>query len=125
MKCPKCGTYNTEADQYCSACNQPLLPDSSLPEPIQPASAETTKKVSKISLSAIASPVLGIIGIVTFKMSFGILGWIGMVFGIFALYKIEESHGRLRGEAFAIIGIIISTIVAIFSWSTYNPLSII
>jgi len=118
MKCPKCGTANTEEDQYCLACNQSLVSASSLPEPTSPISADTTKEDVKTSRLAIAAVVLGILGIVMYEIPYGIIGGIGMSFGIFALTKIDQSQGRLRGKGLAITGIIISVISAIISGST-------
>lgn len=118
MKCPKCGTTNTEGDQYCSACNQPLLSAPPLPEPIKPNKIEMPREDIKTSKLAITSLVLGILGIVAYKtIPYGIIGWVGIVFGIFALNKIEKSQGCLRGKGLAIAGIIISCIAAVLSYT--------
>jgi len=72
------------------------------PPPISaPAAKPTTGKTSAL---AIASLVLGIIGIFTC----GLGSIVGLVLGIIALVKISKSNGELRGKGQALAGVIVS-----------------
>ncbi len=59
----------------------------------------------KTSRLAVASMVLGILGFC------GITGLIGFILGIVALIKINSSNGRLRGQGFAIAGLILPVVM--------------
>jgi prepilin-type processing-associated H-X9-DG protein len=78
-----------------------LLAPASAPPPIPVASPPAVAKVSGL---AIASLVLGILGLVTF----GLTGIVGIVLGIIALVKVGHSQGRLKGSGLAIAGICVS-----------------
>src|ERR1700677_4784052 len=61
---------------------------------------------SKISGMAIASPVLGILGLCG-----GITAVFGLILGIIAIVKINNSRGALAGFGVALAGIIVSAIL--------------
>ena len=61
---------------------------------------------SKMSVMAVISLVLGILGI----FSCGVTALVGLVLGIVALLQIKNSDGRLTGRGIAIAGIITSAI---------------
>jgi hypothetical protein len=70
-----------------------------------PLSAETVGP-AKTSGLAIASLVLGILGIVTC----GVMALIGLILGIVALVKVKNSRGALKGNGIALAGVIVSGI---------------
>ena len=76
--------------------------------PNLPAAALTPAKTSGM---AIASLVLGILGIA----SCGLAAIIGLVLGIVALAQINKSQGQLAGKGLAIAGIIVSSLLLAFS----------
>jgi type II secretory pathway pseudopilin PulG len=63
---------------------------------------------SKMSGLAIASLVLGILGICG-----GLTAILGLILGIFALAKIRDSRGTLAGQGIALAGIIVSAVALI------------
>jgi hypothetical protein len=63
---------------------------------------------SKWSTLAVLSPVLGFMGL----FSFGVAAVLGLVAGIAAIIRISRSQGRLTGRGAAIIGIVISSVIA-------------
>jgi prepilin-type processing-associated H-X9-DG protein len=82
--------------EFAEALSQPpVFPN--LP-PVAPAPAKT-------SGLAIASLILGLLGIAC-----GFTAIVGLVLGIVALVQINKSQGRLRGQGLAIAGVIISGI---------------
>jgi type II secretory pathway pseudopilin PulG len=97
--CPNCGTRIPEGAKFCPNCQQSLMqiqrPEALQTPPPIPAS------MSKTSGMAIASLILGILGLLFF-----LLGIAGLILGIIALNKIRQSAGALRGSGLAIGGII-------------------
>ncbi len=71
------------------------------PPPVNPSSAPFLDQPQKTSGLAIASLVLGILGL----FCFGLTAVVGLVLGIVALVKINKSQGRLAGKGIAIAGI--------------------
>lgn len=65
---------------------------------------------AKTSGMAIASLVLGLIGIFC-----GVTAIVGLVLGIVGLAKINKSQGQLTGKGLAIAGIIVSSLMLVFS----------
>lgn len=100
MYCPRCGKENPDNAQACSHCNS-LLP--SLSAMMPPAIART-------SSLAIASFVLGILSFCTFYIT----AIPAIILGIVALVKIAHSNGRLKGNGFAIPGIVVPIVAGIF-----------
>lgn len=85
-----------------SAGVRPMIPPAG-PPPLSPATAKT-------SGMAIASLVLGILGIV----SCGLTPLIGLILGIVAIGKVRNSKGTLVGEGIAIAGTIVSALFLVF-----------
>jgi hypothetical protein len=77
-------------------------PDAPPPLPVTPAEAKT-------SGMAIASLILGILGIC------GITALVGLILGIISLGKINRSSGRLSGQGLAIAGICVSGLMLLLS----------
>lgn len=69
-----------------------------------PALAPAPAGSGQTSGMAIASLVLGVLGV----LSCGVTALVGVVLGIMALVKINRSRGALRGEGLAIAGIVVS-----------------
>jgi hypothetical protein len=99
MYCPKCGTENPDDAQLCHSCS-PIL--TSTPAQVQ---ALGVKK----SGMAIASFVLGILGFCTFFIT----SIPAIILGIVALLKIGKSAGKLKGNGFAIAGIVLAFTIPI------------
>jgi prepilin-type processing-associated H-X9-DG protein len=74
--------------------------------PVQPPIATT---VSKNSGMAVASLVLGILGVFTC----GITALFGLILGIIAMVKVSNSRGALRGGGVALAGVIVSGVFLI------------
>jgi len=87
-----------------SAGTRPMSPPAS-PPPLSPADVKT-------SGMAIASLVLGILGII----SCGITPLIGLILGILAVRNVRNSKGALVGEGIAIAGTIISALFLVFGF---------
>lgn len=100
MYCPKCGMENTEDAQICRSCSS-TLPD--IRQEVGGATAQT-------SGLAIASLVLGLLSFCTFFIT----GIVAIVLGIISLVKISKSGGQLTGNGFAIAGIVVPTVSAVF-----------
>ena len=90
MRCPRCGAENPEGARSCASCGAPYPP---APPP-------------RTSGLAIASLVLGLLGMVTF----GVTSLVGIVLGIVSLIQIQRRPDRLTGTGFAIGGLAISAL---------------
>lgn len=74
------------------------MADDPMPPPVPNAAP------SKMSGLAVASLVLGILGLFTC----GFTAFFGLAFGIIALVKVKGSQGKLKGDGLALSGIIVS-----------------
>ncbi len=100
MYCPRCGKENPDNAQVCSNCSS-LLPNVLTVPP---------SEVPKTSGLAIASFVFGILSFCTFFIT----ALPAVVLGIVALVKIANSGGRLKGNGFAIAGIVVPVVAGVF-----------
>jgi len=100
MYCPRCGKENPDNAQVCVNCNS-LLPAMFA---VAPAS------VAKTSGLAIASFILGIVSFCTFFLT----AIPAIILGIVGLVKIANSGGRLKGNGFAIAGIVVPVVAGVF-----------
>jgi len=100
MYCPKCGTENPEEAQVCGSCSSALP---IIHQEVRDTDAQT-------SGLAIASLILGILSFCTFFTT----GIVAIVLGIISLVKINKSGGRLKGTGFAIAGIAVPAVSAVF-----------
>lgn len=100
MYCPKCGTENPEDAQVCGSCSSTLP---GIQQEIRNTGAQT-------SGLAIASLVLGLLSFCTFFTT----GIVAIVLGIISLVKMNKSGGRLKGTGFAIAGIAVPAVSAVF-----------
>jgi len=96
---------NENFDIVCSNCGAPLE-DSNR---VNPAYAAANFKPVKTNGFAIASMVLGILGVVLTCCCtiFGVLGILAVIFGFIAKKDIRESFGEQKGDGMAVAGIIL------------------
>jgi len=99
LYCPKCGKENPDDAQLCHSCSSVLTSTST----IAPASD------AKTSGLAIASFVLGMLGFCTFFIT----AIPAIILGTIALLKIGKSAGKLKGNGFAIAGIVLAFTIPI------------
>lgn len=107
MRCPRCGREATEGAAFCGGCGADLREshaqqraDRDLEQPAPPEPPRT-------SGLAIASLILGILGLICFPVVFSV---IGLILGIMALSAIARSGNRLQGQGMAVAGTILSGI---------------
>ena len=100
MYCPKCGKENSDNAQLCHSCSSVLTGT--------PAQAPALGV--KTSGLAIASFVLGMLGFCTFFIT----AIPAVILGIIGLVKIGKSGGKLKGNGFAIAGIVVPTVSGLF-----------
>ena len=94
MYCVQCGKENPDNAQFCGSCREALAPPG------------VTAGQAKTSGMAIASLVLGILGLVC-----GLPAIPGLILGIVALSQVSQSRGQLAGKGLAIAGICVSAAV--------------
>jgi prepilin-type processing-associated H-X9-DG protein len=95
MYCSKCGKENLENANLCQSCGQPILAPPQIPN----GKPETSKL-------AIWSLVLSIVGLFTCMIT----TIPALICGICGLVTISKSRGQLKGNGFAIAGIIIPAV---------------
>lgn len=96
MFCPKCGVENQEDAKLCRSCSWVLTsvgPTAPAPD-------------AKTSALAVTSLVLGILSFCTFFIT----APLAIILGIIGLFKIEKSHGKLKGRGIAIAGMALPVI---------------
>lgn len=101
MYCPKCGLDNREDEKLCISCGTalPVIPD--LPP-----------EIFKTSKLAVWSFVLSLFGLFTFMVT----ALPAIICGIVSLVKISKSNGRLKGKGYAITGIVLPFVYAVFAF---------
>lgn len=113
MFCIHCGTKNPDDAKHCFSCGRemvvPVADSGGATSPTAVPSQQPGAVASRTSGLAIASLVLGILGL----RSAGILALPGLIFGIIGLVQIQRSQGRLRGKGLAIAGIAVSCCVMV------------
>jgi ribosomal protein S27AE len=107
--CPKCGMQNDDNSVVCTQCgflfSNEAAPEFSKPV-VQQAPVYNQNAVPKNNGFAIASLVLGIVGVVA--CCYGLVPQVlAVIFGFIAKKKIKESNGAEQGENFAKIGTIL------------------
>lgn len=101
MKCPNCQNEIQEGSKFCPQCGRAVI------------SIEQVKRRKESGL-AVASMILGIVGILTFCMLIGmVFGVIALILGIISLIKINKQKEELSGKGFAITGIITGGMVTL------------
>ncbi|MBN1902779.1 DUF4190 domain-containing protein [Candidatus Sumerlaeota bacterium] len=101
MFCPRCGTHNDDNAWKCVNCQGELhVQDQGAPSPFQSQAAET-------SMKAVLSIIFGFLGLCCCNLA---LGPIAIILGILSRKEIRENPERWKGEALAIIGIVLGSI---------------
>ena len=103
MRCPRCGAENPEGARSCASCGAELVASA---ERSIGGAAYPPAPPPRTSGLAIASLVLGLLGILTF----GVTSLVGIVLGIVSLIQIQRRPDRLTGTGFAIGGLAISAL---------------
>lgn len=114
MFCSKCGNQVDQGNSYCQKCgavvSQPLTAQP------QSATAPLTSNMSvtavKTSGMAIASLVLGIVGLFFFPFIPSILA---IIFGVISIGQINRSNGVLKGKGMAVAGLVMGIIAVVLS----------
>ena len=96
MNCPKCNAGNADNAKFCSSCGAPLTADASVP---------------KNNGFAIASVVLGAVGILLSWFTLAIPSILAVIFGHIARSQIKASGGRLAGAGMALGGLIMGYVI--------------
>jgi hypothetical protein len=99
MFCQNCGQEVADSAETCDSCGKPLEASAGL--------APRSRVPPPTSGLAIASLVLGLLGILTL----GLTAILGLIFGIVSLVKIGKSRGRLGGQGLAIAGTCVSGVM--------------
>jgi hypothetical protein len=117
--CPNCHTENADEFRFCQSCGAELSPAAPPPSPAAPPllapppsiteSMSAPLEPPRTSGMAIASLVLGILGLFTC----GVSAVFGVVFGIVGLLQAKNSQGRLQGSGLAIAGLVISAFLIV------------
>jgi hypothetical protein len=131
MFCAKCGTQVEEGSKFCQKCGTPVVQAAAQPQMVsappvnfQPAAA------IKNSGMAVASLVLGIVGMVFIPFIPSILA---IIFGALGIGQVNKSNGLLKGKGMATAGIILGIIAVVwmiimvawvgFSWNWISEFS--
>lgn len=102
MRCPRCGADNPQGARSCASCGAELA----APAQVWRGGAPYPPAPPRTSGLAIASLVLGLLGMLTF----GVTSLVGMVLGIISLIQIQRRPDRLTGTGFAIGGLAVSAL---------------
>lgn len=106
MYCPKCGTQSSESDVYCRKCGQPL--NRSTPSSTTIATQTPAPPVAIVAQGAIAKRTSGL---AVASLVLGILGiWIlAVIFGGIAISQTGKDP-NLSGRGMAIAGLILGMV---------------
>ncbi len=96
MNCPKCNASNIDSAKFCSSCGAPLTADAAMP---------------RNNGFAIASVVLGALGILLSWFVLAIPSILAVIFGHIARSQIKASAGRQAGAGMALGGLIMGYVI--------------
>lgn len=104
MYCVKCGQENAAESTVCSRCGEALMTPGTVPpaSPAAGAAASVPAGATRTDGKAVASLVLGLLGLVTC-----IAGIPAIILGHIARSNIEKSKGQLKGDGMALAGLIL------------------
>jgi hypothetical protein len=117
MFCPKCGAQTVQGNSYCQKCGAALAQPAAAPQPqaytAPPVSGQVMSAV-KTSGMAIASLIMGILG----------MSLLAIIFGAVGLGQIKRSNGAVKGKGLAVAGIILGIVsfiatIIIFGFSLF------
>ncbi len=111
MYCPSCGTQNADDSKFCQNCGRALTGTTETPQTTPPpvTSSQTQPVTAEVRTSglAVASLVLGIIGLLI-----NLLGVLAIIFGAISLGQINREP-ELKGKGMAIAGLVLGIIVVV------------
>jgi hypothetical protein len=113
MFCAKCGTQLEEGVKFCPKCGAPVAPPaevapSGATPPATTAPAATPQAVTRTSGFAIASLVLGIVGILINPLAI-----LAIIFGGIGMSQTGKDP-NLKGKGMAIAGLVLGIIMVAF-----------
>lgn len=103
IRCPRCSRANALASNNCLNCGLPFTMEGTVGDGI-----------SGSNSSAVASLVLGIIGVFGGFCALGIFPILAIVFGVIALRTPAQATGKIAGSGMAIAGIVLGVLGLIF-----------
>lgn len=107
--CPRCGSRCGDADLHCGNCG--FYFDSQNPAGSSFSSGGYPSPAPQTNGMAVASMVLGIVGLVTLCGCIGfVLAVVALVLGIVSYGSIRNSHGRQSGSGMAIAGMVMGAV---------------
>lgn len=108
MFCTTCGRENPATSSFCNNCGQPLTPGAAPPPPPPTAAVYTPADPNAPNDGkALASLILGILGLTFFSFLAGIPA---IILGHMSRSNIKKSLGKLRGDGMALAGLIMGYI---------------
>jgi hypothetical protein len=111
MFCPKCGTQVVQGNSYCQNCGAAIGQPAAAPQPqaytAPPMSGQPFAAAVKTNGLAVASLVLGIIGMIG---AGGFLSILAIVFGAISMSHINKSNGMEKGKGMAVAGLILGIV---------------
>jgi hypothetical protein len=106
MYCPKCGQQNPDNSSFCSKCGAALTQTATVPQQPLATAPQQPLATARNSGLAIASLVLGIIGIFI-----NFLSILAIIFGAIAISQTGRNP-NLKGRGMAVAGLVLGIIVA-------------
>jgi prepilin-type processing-associated H-X9-DG protein len=107
--CPRCRKRNPAGTARCQFCGAAMAAPWGAGAAVPAAAPPPDTANERTSGLAIASLVLGLLGL----FSFGLGALVGLVLGIVGLRQIGQSEGRVQGQGLAIAGIVVSGLVLV------------
>ena len=105
MRCTKCGTENQDKANFCYKCGTTFNPYSAPTTTVGISAQPTTNGM------AIASLILGIVGLLLGWLLLFIPNILAIVFGHIASSQIKHSHGSQTGQGLAIGGLVMGYLI--------------
>jgi hypothetical protein len=109
MRCPACGTQNSDDSNFCKSCGTALPVTDKHTGLTPPVASQPAAECVRTSGLAVASLVLGVIGLI-----FNFLGILAIILGAIAISQINREPD-LEGRGLAIAGLVLG-IVDIAVW---------
>lgn len=110
--CPACGADNEPAAQFCGQCGAAIPVQAGGPAPLTtPAVQPAAQAQPPVHGLAVLSLVFGLLGLCCLLPIVGSIA--GVVLGVLALRRINESAGKFAGQSMAVAGIVASVVGAV------------
>ena len=105
--CPRCLKRNPEEAARCQYCGALIIRAAVSAPAANQYPPRSSSVHSRTSGMAIASLVLGLLGL----FSLGLTALVGLILGIVGLRQVGRSQGQLQGQGLAVAGIVVSGLV--------------